>query len=108
MPVFQYKGFDVKGKPTTGIKDADNPRALRQALKREGILPTEIKISAANVAAGDAGPAAAGGALGGALHLLSPARISRWLQERGDASPQIVARKKARPTKPWENITYQK
>ena len=27
VPVFQYKGFDGKGKPVSGIKDADNVRA---------------------------------------------------------------------------------
>lgn len=91
MPVFQYKGFDSKGKPTTGIKDADNPRALRQALKREGILPTEIKLSQVSIASEAAGEGAPSGSLGGALHLLSPARINRWLQERSDSSPQIIA-----------------
>jgi general secretion pathway protein F len=91
VPVFQYKGFDAKGKPTTGIKDADNPRALRQALKREGVLPTEIKLSQVSAGAEAASEGTASGTARGALSLLSPARIGRWLQERGDASPQIVA-----------------
>ena len=94
MPVFQYKGFDSKGKPVGGIKDADSPRTLRQNLRRDGILITEVKESAS-----PKGGSAAGGtqpapheALGSALlTLLSPQRIRTWLAVRGDANPQMIA-----------------
>ena len=46
MPVFQYKGFDSKGKAVHGVKDADNLRALRANLKRDGILITEESMKA--------------------------------------------------------------
>src|SRR3989442_382660 len=46
MPVFSYKGFDTRGKAVNGIKDADNVRALRVVLRRDGILITEAKEAA--------------------------------------------------------------
>src|SRR5258707_732087 len=36
MPVFSYKGFDAKGKAVSGVKDADNVKALRVNLIRDG------------------------------------------------------------------------
>lgn len=42
MAVFVYKGLLVaSGKHVSGVRDADNPKVLRSALKREGILLTE-------------------------------------------------------------------
>ncbi len=42
MAVFEYRGLIVAtGKPTKGVRDADNPKVLRAALKREGVLLTE-------------------------------------------------------------------
>ncbi len=92
MPVFQYKGFDQKGKPAAGIKDADNVRALRQNLKREGILLTEVKQSQANLKTGEMAqgdPASFGG--GGLLHAISPLRLVRWMEARGDAGKPLMA-----------------
>ncbi|MCS6914788.1 MAG: type II secretion system inner membrane protein GspF [Myxococcales bacterium] len=91
MPVFQYKGFDARGKPIAGIKDADNVRALRQALKREGVFLTEVRPSQVAAVEGRVREGAVEGRLRGALLLLSPMRIGRWLQERGDASIQTIA-----------------
>ena len=51
MPVFSYKGFDSKGKAVSGIKDSDSPRSLRQNLRREGILITDVKEAAGNKSA---------------------------------------------------------
>jgi general secretion pathway protein F len=42
MPVFQYKALDAAGKPVQGLKEADGPKALRAALKRDGIFLTEV------------------------------------------------------------------
>lgn len=54
MPVFSYKGFDNRGKAVSGVKDADNARALRAALKRDGVLVSEAKEAALRLkAAGD-------------------------------------------------------
>lgn len=42
MAVWVYSGLAVKnGKKVSGVRDADNPKMLRAALKREGILLTE-------------------------------------------------------------------
>lgn len=37
MPVFAYKGYDMRGKEVRGLLDADSPRTLRTLLKKEGI-----------------------------------------------------------------------
>lgn len=42
MAVFEYRGiFAESGKPTKGYRDADNLKALRTALRRDGVLLTE-------------------------------------------------------------------
>lgn len=42
MAVFVYRGLLVaSGKQVSGVRDADNPKVLRSALKREGILLTD-------------------------------------------------------------------
>lgn len=56
MPVFEYKGFREGGKAVTGVRDADNPRALRALLRKEGIFLTEVTAERAAV-----GSMAAGG-----------------------------------------------
>lgn len=97
MPVFQYKGFDSKGKPVSGIKDADSPRTLRQNLRRDGILITEMKEAATPKGGPSGGPTGSTGAvqaqeIGGALlTLLSPGTLRHWLAVRGDANPQLIA-----------------
>ena len=45
MPVFEYKGFDAAGKAIKGLRDADSVKALRSALKKEGVLATEVNES---------------------------------------------------------------
>jgi general secretion pathway protein F len=42
MPVFRWKGYDAKSKQVHGVRDADSARALRQALRRDGILLTDV------------------------------------------------------------------
>jgi general secretion pathway protein F len=104
VPVFQFKGFDLKGKPVAGMKDADHVRALRQTLKREGILLTEVrearesqvakvrakgalKVKGFTPLQGQGG--GAGDVLRGALDV--PRQILAWFTVRGDASPQVIA-----------------
>ena len=44
MAVFEYRGLVVaSGKQVHGVRDADNPKVLRAALKREGILLTSAQ-----------------------------------------------------------------
>ena len=42
MPVYEYKGLDGKGKGTQGVREAENPRALKAALRKEGIFLTDL------------------------------------------------------------------
>src|SRR6185295_3367675 len=41
MAVFEYRGILVgTGKPVKGVRDAENPKALRTALRKDGVLLT--------------------------------------------------------------------
>jgi general secretion pathway protein F len=42
MPVFEYKALDTTGKPVQGLKEAESPKTLRAALKRDGVFLTEV------------------------------------------------------------------
>ncbi len=42
MPVFEYKALDAKGKPMGGLREADSPRSLRAALRRDGVFLTAV------------------------------------------------------------------
>ena len=41
MAVYEYKGLNSKGKPVSGVVDADNPRVLKANLRKEGVFLTE-------------------------------------------------------------------
>jgi general secretion pathway protein F len=89
MPVFSYKGFDTRGKAVSGMKDADNVRALRTVLKRDGILLTDAKEAALRARA--AGQAAGQAAEMGLLALLNPVSALRMWREREGANAATVA-----------------
>jgi len=80
VPVFSFKGFDTQGKKKSGLKDADNLRALRAALKREGIFLAEAKEAA--MRAREAGAAAVDGAATALTFLYNPAAALRNWQNR--------------------------
>jgi general secretion pathway protein F len=42
MTVYAYKGIDPAGKNVKGVRDAESPKALRQVLRRDGVMVTEI------------------------------------------------------------------
>jgi general secretion pathway protein F len=42
MPVFEYKALSAAGKPVQGLREADSPKTLRAALKRDGVFLTEV------------------------------------------------------------------
>ena len=42
MPVYAYKGVNQQGKAVTGTQDADNPRAIKAQLRRDGIFVTDL------------------------------------------------------------------
>src|SRR4029079_8565355 len=43
MPVYAWKGLTTAGKASSGTRDADSPKLLRQALRKDGIFVTEHK-----------------------------------------------------------------
>ncbi len=42
MAVYEWRGIGAKGKNVKGNRDADSPKALRAALRREGIIVTSV------------------------------------------------------------------
>lgn len=43
MPIFEYKGLNQGGRNVRGTIDAENNRAARQRLKRDGIFVVDLK-----------------------------------------------------------------
>ena len=53
MAVFEYRGIQIaSGKPVKGYRDADNAKALRTLLRRDGVLLTEANEEAERGSAG--------------------------------------------------------
>ena len=49
MALFEYKAIDASGKTKKGLIEADNPKAARGKIKKQGLLVTEVsEKSAAN------------------------------------------------------------
>jgi general secretion pathway protein F len=42
MPVFEYKALDQRGRAQGGLREADSPKNLRAALRRDGLFLTEV------------------------------------------------------------------
>jgi general secretion pathway protein F len=42
MPVFAYKALNATGRSVEGLKEADSPKTLRTALRRDGLFLTEV------------------------------------------------------------------
>src|SRR5688572_29258486 len=42
MAVYAWRGINASGKEVKGIDDADSPKALRLALRRQGVLVTQL------------------------------------------------------------------
>ena len=45
MSMYAYKGRATSGKNVTGIRDAESPKILRLALRKEGVLVTSFELS---------------------------------------------------------------
>ncbi|MBA3818736.1 MAG: type II secretion system inner membrane protein GspF [Deltaproteobacteria bacterium] len=45
MPMYAFKGIAASGKTTSGVRDAESPKALRQALRKDGVLVTSFELS---------------------------------------------------------------
>ena len=52
MPVYAYKGYKADGKAVTGQQDADNARAIKAVLKRDGIFLTELQEASTSATSG--------------------------------------------------------
>lgn len=42
MPIYEWKGFDARGRKASGVVDADSPRDARVKCKRQGNLVTDV------------------------------------------------------------------
>jgi len=42
MAIYAYRGIDAGGKKVSGVKDAENAKALRLVLRKDGVLVTEV------------------------------------------------------------------
>lgn len=42
MAVFEYRGLNQAGKNVTGLKEAESPKSLRAALRKDGIFLTDV------------------------------------------------------------------
>ncbi len=42
MPIYEWKGFDSRGRKASGVVDADSPRDARVKCKRQGKLVTDV------------------------------------------------------------------
>lgn len=45
MPMYAYRGVAPSGKTTSGVRDAESPKVLRQALRKDGVLVTSFELS---------------------------------------------------------------
>jgi general secretion pathway protein F len=45
MPMYAFKGIGPSGKATSGVRDADSPKALRQLMRRDGVVVTDCTLS---------------------------------------------------------------
>lgn len=45
MPMYAYKGVATNGKAVTGVRDAESPKVLRQALRKDGVVVTSFELS---------------------------------------------------------------
>jgi len=51
MPMYAYKGLSPAGKNVSGTRDAESPKVLRQALRKDGVLVTSFELSKGGKAA---------------------------------------------------------
>ena len=45
MPMYAFKGIAASGKATSGVRDADSPKTLRQLMRKDGVLVTSFELS---------------------------------------------------------------
>lgn len=45
MAMYAYKGVAASGKAASGVRDAESPKALRQLLRKDGVLVTSFELT---------------------------------------------------------------
>jgi general secretion pathway protein F len=45
MPMYAYKGIGSSGKQVQGVRDAESPKVLRQLMRKEGVVVTDVDVS---------------------------------------------------------------
>jgi general secretion pathway protein F len=45
VPLYAYKGIGPNGKSVSGARDADSPKGLRQAMRKDGVVVTQVDLS---------------------------------------------------------------
>jgi len=45
VPLYAYKGIGPTGKGVSGARDAESPKVLRQALRKDGVVVTQVDLS---------------------------------------------------------------
>jgi general secretion pathway protein F len=45
VPLYAYKGIGASGKTVSGVRDADSPKGLRQAMRKDGVVVTQVDLS---------------------------------------------------------------
>lgn len=46
MPAFEYQALNASGKLKTGLQEGDSEKQVRQALRAQGLMPTQVKAVA--------------------------------------------------------------
>ncbi len=76
MPLYAWKGISAAGKPATGNREADGPKALRQILRKESVFITELH----EVVAGQQSKQAVAASASGSKGLRREVDIKRWFE----------------------------
>jgi general secretion pathway protein F len=87
VPVYAWKGLNTAGKTVSGTRDADGPKGLRQALRKDGVFITEHREMLAG--GGKAAARTAGAAAGETVPFFKREIDLKGLTER--VQPQEVA-----------------
>lgn len=90
MPVFEYKAYATNGRPTRGLVDAENAKAARLKLKKQGLAVYEIGEKSSSNPRGAAGSAAQGRMFSGKVSVRDTAMMTRQLASLIKANIQLV------------------
>lgn len=90
MPVFDYKAYATGGKSVRGLVDAENVKAARLKLKKQGLSVFEIGEKSSSNAKGAAGSAAQAGFFTSKASVKDIAMMTRQLASLIKANIQLV------------------